>query len=79
MIDTLRELLGRRPFTPFRVILSSGTTYDVRHPVLAWLVKGGLYVGLPGDAPSNGHPELPDRAVFCSALHLAGAEELVGN
>jgi hypothetical protein len=77
MIDTIRELLARRPFSPFRVILSSGDAFEIRHPEFAWLVKGGLYVGLPA-AAGNGEAELPERAVFCSALHLAGVEQLVG-
>jgi hypothetical protein len=75
MIDTLKELLARRPFSPFRVILSSGDHYEVRHPEFAWLVKGGLYVGLPA-VGGHGEPDLPERAVFCSALHLAGVEQL---
>jgi hypothetical protein len=77
MIDTIRELLARRPFSPFRVILSSGDAFEVRHPEFALLIKGGLYVGLPPTV-SNGDIELPERAVFCSALHLAGVEQVVG-
>jgi hypothetical protein len=77
MIDTLKQLLARRPFAPFRVILSSGDSYVVRHPEFAGLTKGGLYVGLPA-AGGNGQADLPERAVFCSALHLAGVEQLVG-
>jgi len=77
MIDTIRELLARRPFSPFRVILSSGDAFEIRHPEFAWLVKGGLYVGLPATA-GNGEAELPERAVFCSALHLAEVEQLIG-
>jgi hypothetical protein len=69
MFKKLRELLARRPFEPFRVILSSGTTYDVRHPEFAWLLQGGLYVGLPGG--QNGAMDAPEDAVFCSMLHIA--------
>ena len=78
MIDTLKDLLARRPFLPFRVILSSGDSFEIRHPEFAWLVKGGLYVGLPTQSGSNGQADLPERAVFCAALHLAGVEQLVG-
>lgn len=78
MIETIRELLARRPFSPFRVILSSGGSYDVRHPEIALVLKGGLYIGLPGNAGDV--PEsIPDRAVFCSALHLGGVESLVAS
>ena len=70
-VDALKTALGRRPFEPFRVILSSGDAYEIRHPEFAWLVRGGLYVGLPSD-----NADLPERAVFCSMLHIAAIENL---
>ena len=78
MIETLRELLARRPFSPFRVLLSSGDSYEVRHPESALLMRRGLYIGLPPDR-TNGDADLPERAEFCSALNLAGVEQLVGS
>jgi hypothetical protein len=77
MIEILKEHLTRRPFVPFRVVLSGGDRYDIRHPDFAWLVKGGLYVGLPAESP-RGESDVPERAVFCSMLHLAGVEQLIG-
>lgn len=74
MVQNIRDLLQRRPFEPFRVVLSSGDSYDVRHPEFAWLVKGGLYVGLP-DEEGGKENGLPDRAVYCSALHIAALEQ----
>jgi hypothetical protein len=68
-INALKTALDRQPFEPFRVILSSGDSYEVRHPEFAWLVKGGLFVGLPAE---NG--DLPERAVYCSLLHIAAVE-----
>ena len=70
-LDALKTAMSRRPFEPFRVILSSGDGYEIRHPEFAWLVKGGLFIGLPAN---NG--ELPERAVFCSMLHIAAIENL---
>ena len=78
MIEMLQDLLARRPFTPFRVILSSSDSFEVRHPEFDWLVKGGIYVGLPASTGGNGKPGLPERAVYCAALHLAGVEQIVG-
>jgi hypothetical protein len=34
-VQTFRELLTTRPFKPFRLVMSSGETYEVRHP--EWL------------------------------------------
>ncbi len=76
MFAKLKELLARRPFRPFRVVLSSGTAYDVKHPDFGLLVKGGLCVGIP--APHNGAMEAPDEAAFCSKLHIAAVEPLAG-
>src|SRR5436190_1913459 len=44
MIDILREAMSRRPFEPFRVVLSSGDFYEVRHPENALLLRGGIYI-----------------------------------
>jgi hypothetical protein len=68
-LQTFKDLLGRRPFEPFRVILSSGQAYDVRHPEMAWLTRTTLYVG------TNTAPEgVPEEAVMCSLLHIASVE-----
>jgi hypothetical protein len=74
MFAQLKELLARRPFEPFRVVMSSGTNYDVRHPEFAWLLKGGLYVGAP--MPENGAADWPQEATFCSMLHISAVEPL---
>ena len=75
-ITTLREALGRRPFEPFRIRLSSGDMYEVRHPEAALLLKGGVYIGLPADNGPTENGDLPDRAVYCSLLHVAAIETL---
>ena len=67
----LREKLTRRPFEPFRVRLSSGDTYDVRHPENALLVRSGIYVAVP--EPGG---ELPEVPVWCSFLHVAAVEPI---
>lgn len=33
MIEELQELLNRDPFVPFRIVLTSGSTYDVTSPL----------------------------------------------
>lgn len=71
--SVLKDMLSRRPFVPFRVRLSSGDVYEVRHPEMALLLRNGLYVALPDEAD-----EIPDRAVWCSLLHVAAVEP-VGN
>jgi hypothetical protein len=43
----LLQALRRRPFVPFRLHVSDGTVYDVRHPELLMLAVGSAVVGLP--------------------------------
>lgn len=64
----LKDLMTRRPFEPFRVRLSSGDAYEVRHPEMALLLRNGIYV-----AVTNGG-DLPENAVWCSLLHVAAVE-----
>jgi len=72
-LDNVLELLRRRPFEPFRIVTSSGESYEVRHPEMAWPIRNGLYVGLGGKA------RLPERAAFVSLLHISALETLPGN
>lgn len=69
-VEVLREAMSRRPFEPFRIRLSSGDVFEIRHPEAALLIRGGLYVGLP-----NGE-DIPERAVYCALLHIAAVETL---
>ena len=43
MWKELKELLAKEPFHPFRITLSSGQIYDVRHPDLFVLGKDVAY------------------------------------
>jgi len=67
----IKETLTRRPFEPFRIRLSSGDAYEVRHSENALLVKSGVYVSTPDD-----RGELPEAAAWCSFLHVAAIEPL---
>jgi len=67
--DTLRSFLRRQPFEPLRVKLSSGESFEVRHPEMALLTRAGLIICLPDEA---GDPS--DRIEFCSFLHIASVE-----
>ena len=67
-LDTIPELLSRRPFEPFRVVTSSGQSYEVRHPEMVLRMRNGLYIGL------GGHGTVADRAAFVSLLHISSVE-----
>ena len=68
---TFREILRRSPFEPFRVVMSSGESYNVMHPEMAFVTSRSLILALPDPTEPEG-----ERLAFCSYLHLAHVEVL---
>ena len=62
--DSIRDLLRRRPFMPFRVVLSNGDEYEVVHSEFVMLTKNGMVITYPDS----------DRISTCALLHIAGIE-----
>lgn len=70
-VQTFRELLAERPFRPFRLVMSSGQSYEVRHPEMAWLTRTSILVGI--DETNEG---VPAEFKICSLLHVTAVEPL---
>lgn len=70
-LQTFRDLLARRPFQPFRLVMSSGQTYEIRHPEMAWLTRTSILVGI--DDEDDG---VPAEFKICSLLHVTAIEPL---
>jgi hypothetical protein len=68
-VQTFRELLTQRPFKPFRIVMSSGQTYDVRHPEMALLTRSDMLVGI--EETDEG---VPADFKICSLLHVSAIE-----
>ncbi len=73
-IGVLKYALGRRPFEPFRIRLSIGDVYDVRHLEAALLLRGGIYVAL--SSSTDDQSDLAERAVDCPLSRIAAVETL---
>jgi len=69
--ETFRDILHRTPFEPFRVVMSSGESYNVMHPEMALPSARALLLVLPEPTRADG-----ERYVFCSYLHIAHIEML---
>jgi len=69
----LRSHLQTQPFRPFRVHLSNGASYDVRHPELMVVSRTEVAI-----AANPGEDELPERLVYCDPLHITHIEPLDG-
>jgi len=76
--DDVLEFLQHRPFQSFRVTLTDGRTYDVRHPEMAMVGRSSMVIGLPapGDAARTATAPIYDRAVTVSMLHVMQLESL---
>ena len=69
--QTFRDLLTAKPFQPFRLVMSSGEKYDVKHPEMAMLLRTDILVGI--DEARDG---LPTRFKICSYLHVTAIEPM---
>lgn len=70
-VQTFRDLLTQRPFRPFRLVMSSGQTSEVRHPEMALLTRTDILVGIDTDQDN-----VPARFNICSLLHVVTVEPL---
>jgi len=61
--------LRKQPFEPFRIFMSDGSSYEVRHPELAIVRRREVVIALP---------QIPDRLakrlVYCDPLHVTRIE-----
>lgn len=67
-------MLARRPFQPVRLTLSSGQSYDIRHPEMALLTRTSILVGT--DLAEDG---VPAEFKILSLLHVTAVEPLASN
>ncbi len=63
---------SQRPFVPFRICLSDGKGFDVRHPEMLIVSRTVLAVAV--HKPRARQPEL---VVFCDPVHVVRLEPLL--
>jgi hypothetical protein len=73
--DDVLQMLRVRPFQPFRISLSDGQQYEVRHPDNAIVFRTTALVAVPGRRGSDGPAE---RSVTCALVHITRMEVLNG-
>ncbi len=74
--DDVLQLLRKRPFEPFRVHLSDGSTFEIRHPELAIVERSKVIIGVPGPKGLDGPVE---RSIFCALAHITRLEPVDGS
>jgi hypothetical protein len=72
-VQTFRKMLARRPFQPVKLTLSSGQTFEIRHPEMAFLTRTSILIGT--DLADDG---VPAEFKIVSLLHVASMEPLTG-
>jgi hypothetical protein len=68
-LQDFEKLLKARPFQPFRVHLSSGDVYEIRHPEMAFLMRTKIMLGL--DPDKSGYA---DDWTMISLLHVTSID-----
>jgi len=64
--DDIRDRLQRDPFQPFRLVLTSGTHYDIRDPRLVMPLRHDVFIAF----------EDGERWTLVPYLHIAALELL---
>lgn len=72
--EDVREHLDRRPFEPFRICMSDGEAFDVRHPDLCIVARSTIYVGIPDPRQRL----VAVRVAHCALIHITRIEPLNG-
>jgi hypothetical protein len=69
--EAIRNLLRREPFTPFRIYVSDGGVFEVRHPEMALVTQRAILVALPQD---HGAGQIPSNFHILALLHVTRLE-----
>ena len=64
MPEDIRQKLLTKPFVPFRMLITDGTSYEIRHPDCVYVTRTHIVIApeLSGD--------LPKGLVICDPLYV---------
>ncbi|MBI3415117.1 MAG: hypothetical protein HY043_07325 [Verrucomicrobia bacterium] len=71
----IREVLDSKPFRPFRLHVSDGSSFEVLHPEFVWVLRTRVDIAVP----TPDQPGVVERVHHCSLLHVTRIEELHAN
>jgi len=72
-VEDIRQLTRAQPFKPFRVFLSNGESFDIRHPDLILATLGSVHIAAPSP---DSTPEDPGSVRIVSLYHIQKIEFL---
>ena len=68
----LQDAAGSQPFQPFRIVLTTGATFDIRHPDLIMVGRRSAAIGIANEPGGNVY----DRIFQVDLFHIVGIERL---
>jgi hypothetical protein len=69
--EELQQVARQQPFEPFRLVLTTGAAYDIRHPDLIMVGRRSATVGITNDPNGTAY----DRTIKVDLLHVVAVEE----
>ena len=72
MRDEVQDAARRQPFQPFRVTLTTGATYEVRHPDLIMVGLGSAIIGIPREPDGRAY----QHTIQVDLAHVVAIENL---
>lgn len=71
--ESIREMLSRKPFIPFRMQLSDGRHFTITRPELVFIGGGTTIIGIVRDVNN----EFFDEPVIVANRHIVSLEPIV--
>ena len=68
--EDLYEFTRKRPFAPYRIHVTDGRTYEIRHPDQVVVLRSRLIIGVGTEN------DVPDHSEHVALLHVVRIEEL---
>ncbi len=72
--EDVREHVVRSPFEPFRIYMSGGKVFDIRHPELCIIGRSAVHVVIPNPKRTW----MAERLAHCALIHITRIEPLNG-
>jgi hypothetical protein len=73
--EELQSRARQNPFEPFRVILTTGATYDIRHPDLIMVGRRSAIIGVTKKPDRTFY----DNTIQVDLLHVVGVEGIAAS
>lgn len=69
--------MRQRPFAPFRVIVSEGATYEIRHPEQLMVATDSVVIGVPSDEVDvTDDEDFISTTVLVDLIHVVRVEPI---